>query len=437
MTTLIPKIDFKNGGTTPVGAINRNIDIKLQEIVNVEDFGGDTASSDNSTAINNALTYLSGKGGGVLNLNPGTYFIADTIAMPDNCSIQGAGQYATTIKLANSANVNLIESADGSGFGIGIFDMTFDGNQTNNTSGGLFLQGATNVRGPMFNIQRITVTHCRNCVMDSGIKSSFYLGGNGWNVIRDIDIYQNDYCQNALWVGCPDSQFNGVYLGTNGRSAPSNYYNCGMFVTGASNLFTNCYFGGTQQNAQIFFQDVSGSVNKFVACIVDNAGGNGVQFENGADGNVFIGCSIGNSSYSDGGTYYSIYNTSAVGAGGVFIGCQIYSNYATAYATNGYKEPSYLAGNSKFVGCTFSGTFTSGPVALGTGSTTTFSGTNGYSISTNVPTTVSGLPSASITTKGSTAFVSDANATTFASIVAGGGSNAVPVYFDGTNWRIG
>ena len=39
--------------------------------------------------------------------------------------------------------------------------------------------------------------------------------------------------------------------------------------------------------------------------------------------------------------------------------------------------------------------------------------------------------------KGWTAMVTDANATTFASIVAGGGSNNVPVYYDGTNWRIG
>ena len=38
---------------------------------------------------------------------------------------------------------------------------------------------------------------------------------------------------------------------------------------------------------------------------------------------------------------------------------------------------------------------------------------------------------------GSKAFVSDANATTFASVVAGGGANGVPVYNDGTNWRIG
>jgi hypothetical protein len=53
--------------------------------------------------------------------------------------------------------------------------------------------------------------------------------------------------------------------------------------------------------------------------------------------------------------------------------------------------------------------------------------------------TVATLPSASGTTAGAgaRAFVTDANATTFASIVAGGGANGVPVYSDGTNWRIG
>jgi hypothetical protein len=34
-------------------------------------------------------------------------------------------------------------------------------------------------------------------------------------------------------------------------------------------------------------------------------------------------------------------------------------------------------------------------------------------------------------------FVSDANATTLGTVVAGGGSNRVPVNYDGTNWRIG
>jgi len=51
--------------------------------------------------------------------------------------------------------------------------------------------------------------------------------------------------------------------------------------------------------------------------------------------------------------------------------------------------------------------------------------------------TVSTLPPAATAGSGARAYVTDANATTFASVVAGGGANAVPVYSDGTNWRIG
>ena len=50
---------------------------------------------------------------------------------------------------------------------------------------------------------------------------------------------------------------------------------------------------------------------------------------------------------------------------------------------------------------------------------------------------VSQLPAANSVSPGTRRFVTDATATTFASIVAGGGSNAVPVYSDNTNWRIG
>jgi hypothetical protein len=50
--------------------------------------------------------------------------------------------------------------------------------------------------------------------------------------------------------------------------------------------------------------------------------------------------------------------------------------------------------------------------------------------------TVATLPAVTGLT-GFRAFVTDASATTFASIVAGGGANGVPVFCDGTNWRIG
>ena len=47
---------------------------------------------------------------------------------------------------------------------------------------------------------------------------------------------------------------------------------------------------------------------------------------------------------------------------------------------------------------------------------------------------VSELPAATAGVRG---FATDATSTTFASAVAGGGSNGVPVYFDGAAWRIG
>lgn len=52
-------------------------------------------------------------------------------------------------------------------------------------------------------------------------------------------------------------------------------------------------------------------------------------------------------------------------------------------------------------------------------------------------TTVAALPAAATAGAGARAFVTDANATTFASTVAGGGANAVPVVSNGTNWIIG
>lgn len=53
------------------------------------------------------------------------------------------------------------------------------------------------------------------------------------------------------------------------------------------------------------------------------------------------------------------------------------------------------------------------------------------------PVLVANLGTAASAGAGARWFVTDANATTFASIVTGGGANGVPVYSDGTNWRIG
>jgi hypothetical protein len=47
------------------------------------------------------------------------------------------------------------------------------------------------------------------------------------------------------------------------------------------------------------------------------------------------------------------------------------------------------------------------------------------------------LPTAANAGVGARAFVTDSSVSTFGSNVAGGGSGKVPVYSDGTNWKVG
>jgi hypothetical protein len=51
--------------------------------------------------------------------------------------------------------------------------------------------------------------------------------------------------------------------------------------------------------------------------------------------------------------------------------------------------------------------------------------------------TVAALPSAATSGLGARAFVSNALAPAFGATVVGGGAVAVPVYSDGTNWKVG
>lgn len=54
-----------------------------------------------------------------------------------------------------------------------------------------------------------------------------------------------------------------------------------------------------------------------------------------------------------------------------------------------------------------------------------------------IPLTVNALPNAITTGAGTRAFVTDSSNISFLSIVTYGGSNTVPVFSDGSNWRVG
>ena len=62
--------------------------------------------------------------------------------------------------------------------------------------------------------------------------------------------------------------------------------------------------------------------------------------------------------------------------------------------------------------------------------------TNAYITNTTIY-TVATLPTASTANAGTRTFVSDSTTTTFGATVTGGGSNTVPVYSNGTSWKVG
>jgi len=53
------------------------------------------------------------------------------------------------------------------------------------------------------------------------------------------------------------------------------------------------------------------------------------------------------------------------------------------------------------------------------------------------PVTFSQLPTAATAGAGTRAFITDSSSVVFAATVAGGGANKVPIYSDGTNWKVG
>ena len=53
------------------------------------------------------------------------------------------------------------------------------------------------------------------------------------------------------------------------------------------------------------------------------------------------------------------------------------------------------------------------------------------------PVTVANLPSPTVAGAGARAFVTDATSTTFHAAAVGGGANSVPVFVDGSTWRVG
>jgi hypothetical protein len=363
---------------------SRTVQAKLRDTVNVKDFGavGDGVTDD-ATAIQAAINAMASVGGGVVNLTEGTFIIGATLLMKDGVSLQGEGRAVTIIKLKNSANCNLIDKDPAAtGLNMGLFDLTFNGNQANNTQGGVLLIGPDGQRGFAWVVERIVVTNCRNADYSSGVKSALLFAGNTFGQFKDIDVINNDYCNVAMWVASADAQFNNIYLGTNCRLSNQGLssINCGMFITGGGNNFIGCYLGGTQTGPQLYLDGASCGWNRFVGCIMDNAGSDAIRLGLGVFENIFSACRIGNSSYSDGGTYDTVYSDTSDG-NNLFNGCIFYTYLSSNKPRYAYFESGGTTGGNHIVGCEFSGTWLTGVDGRSNSSTTQIVACRGFNTS--------------------------------------------------------
>lgn len=155
MTTLIPKFDLMNGGTTPTGAVNRDINQKLQEIVSVKDFGAvGNGTTDDTVAIQAAINSVAISG--AVYMPAGVYKITATILINKRIKLYGDGAieqtgtgYTAATQILKEVNDVGIKVTQGS---VTIEDIYLKGGTLNGNAG-------IYVLGSRFSATRVTVTN--------------------------------------------------------------------------------------------------------------------------------------------------------------------------------------------------------------------------------------------------------------------------------------
>jgi parallel beta-helix repeat protein len=157
----IDLLSFQQAGT---GALVRTALAKMREWVSLKDFAVGDGSTNDTTAINNWLTQITGKTGYI---PEGTYMTNGGHSLPSNTVLMGAGKRIAVLKLRSgvSANTRMFVNSDTSGgnSGITLRDFTMDGNRSANSAvSGLDGMVGQNVTHSQFLNLRVTgfTHHC-------------------------------------------------------------------------------------------------------------------------------------------------------------------------------------------------------------------------------------------------------------------------------------
>jgi hypothetical protein len=132
-----------------------------------------------------------------------------------------------------------------------------------------------------------------------------------------------------------------------------------------------------------------------------------------------INVSINDNSFNKNSITYAIKATDNTPYSVVICG-NTFKDYTTVIDTTNHATLYTIVGNQSYGQTTFVGAITNSTIEGNS------IGTNNYTVAT--------LPAG---TRGMRWYVTNANSTTFGSVVAGGGTNVVPVFYNGSNWIIG
>jgi len=286
MTTLIPKYDLMNGGSTPTGAVNRSIQDKLSEVISVKDFGakGDNATDD-TAAIQAALTYAGTLSSGYARLGvffpDGYYVITSSLQIPswitmfgntpNGCIINNQTVILTVPQCVAAGGANI--------YGLHVRNMTFRGGKSAfYFSAGMQscvfedvnmdLQTDQNMNTTDFEVNKFV-----NCIFND---AQYGIVCNGTGFVN-FNNFVNCEFNNHSWSG--------IYWHTSGNSSVNNFYGCrfeGGGISGSgrstidvlnpSNLnFNGCYIEGTSSNA--YYESGSDNTTKFDNCHFTYAAG--------------------------------------------------------------------------------------------------------------------------------------------------------------------
>lgn len=364
MTTLIPKFDFKFGGTTPTNAINRDINSKLSDFVSVKDFGAvGNGINDDTVAIQSAINYIPN---GLVFFPSGTYKISSSIQI--NGSILGTG-LATIIQPTTDSFPAFINSGGLAKFSIkGLFInygvATGNVQSTNTASAGFYFTGTSNNYPYEFSIDEVWIRYSYYGYRDisnsymftlSNIRCDlnaigFALDTNGKTTVTMNNCYANTSSAQAY-----------SFFGIDGLMFESGGFdNCNNTTSGANLFYVATCQGVNLRSIDFEGNTIGGSYSSaftFANCVGVNISGmrgysntfatgstqvNGISFASGSVGTIsgIILAASGDTSTGTG----AMYSVSLNGSSSITIDA---CNLTPATGTSGSKAGLSLTGTSK------------------------------------------------------------------------------------------